>query len=75
LRPETGSGPKAKVAVLSDETPLGKRLGQGDTYEAALADAHSAIAFHVEIFGRESLAPTEDGPVFEAFVAGVAVPG
>lgn len=26
-------------------------VGQGDTYEAALADAESAIRFHVETFG------------------------
>ena len=53
----------------------GAILGQGDTYEAALADVRSAIAFHIETFGRESLAPAEDGPVLEAFVAEVAVPG
>ena len=30
--------------------------GQGDTCEEALADVRSAIAFHVETFGPESLA-------------------
>lgn len=29
-------------------------VGQGDTYEDALADVRSAIAFHVETFGPES---------------------
>jgi hypothetical protein len=29
----------------------------------------------VEIFGRDSLGPAEDGPVLEAFVAEAAVPG
>jgi len=53
----------------------GAILGQGDTYEAALADVRSAIAFHVETFGPESLAPAEDGPILEAFVTEVAVPG
>jgi hypothetical protein len=47
----------------------------GDTYEATLAAVRFAIAFHVETFGRESLAPAEEGPVLEAFVAEVAVPG
>lgn len=26
-------------------------VGEGDTYEAALADIHSTIAFHIETFG------------------------
>ena len=36
--------------------PLGLKgivVGQGDTYEAALADVSSAIAFHIETFGRD----------------------
>ena len=35
--------------------PLGIRgvvVGQGDTYEEAFADVKSAIAFHIETFGR-----------------------
>ncbi|RYD32518.1 MAG: type II toxin-antitoxin system HicB family antitoxin [Verrucomicrobiaceae bacterium] len=31
-------------------------VGQGDTYQEALADVRSAIAFHVETFGLEALA-------------------
>ncbi len=30
-------------------------VGQGDTYEEALADVKSAIRFHIETFGPESL--------------------
>jgi len=30
-------------------------IGEGDTYEAALADVKSAIQFHVETFGEEVL--------------------
>ncbi|OGJ87734.1 MAG: hypothetical protein A2268_02445 [Candidatus Raymondbacteria bacterium RifOxyA12_full_50_37] len=30
-------------------------VGQGDTYEAALADVKSAIAFHIETFGVSGL--------------------
>ena len=30
-------------------------VGEGDTYEEALADVRSAIAFHVESFGKEVL--------------------
>jgi predicted RNase H-like HicB family nuclease len=36
--------------------PLGLKgvvVGQGDTYEAALANVKSAIPFHIETFGRE----------------------
>lgn len=46
-------------------------VGQGDTYEEALADVKSAIRFHVETFGPESL--TVDEPVIEAFVAEASV--
>ena len=37
--------------------PLGLKgvvVGEGDTYEAALADVGSAIAFHVEVFVAEA---------------------
>ena len=56
--------------------PLGLKgvvVGQGDTYEEALADVKSAIAFHIDTFGPEVY---ESEPlVLEAFVAeaGVAV--
>jgi predicted RNase H-like HicB family nuclease len=58
--------------------PLGLRgvvVGQGDNYEAALADVRSAISFHVETFGDEAF--NEEQPVLEAFVAeaGVTVEG
>jgi len=38
--------------------PLGLKgvvVGEGDTYEAALADVKSAIQFHIETFGKEDL--------------------
>ncbi len=48
----------------------GAVLGQGDSYEEALADVQSAIAFHLETFGPDALAAsTDEGPVLEAFVA------
>lgn len=39
--------------------PLGLNgtvIGQGGTFEAALSDVRSAIAFHLEAFGSEALA-------------------
>lgn len=49
-------------------------IGQGDSFEEALADVQSAIAFHAETFGPDALAASEDdGPILEAFVA--EVPG
>ena len=36
--------------------PLGLKgvvVGEGDTYESALADVESAIRFHIETFGRD----------------------
>lgn len=50
--------------------PLGVKgvvVGEGETYEEALADVKSAIRFHVETFGREVL--ESDPPVLEAFIA------
>ncbi|MGB3976567.1 MAG: type II toxin-antitoxin system HicB family antitoxin [bacterium] len=50
--------------------PLGLKgvvIGQGDTYEAALEDVKSAIQFHLETFGTESL--EIEPPILEAFVA------
>jgi predicted RNase H-like HicB family nuclease len=50
--------------------PLGCKgviVGQGDTYEEALADVKSAIKFHVESFGPDVL--HGEAPVLEAFVA------
>ena len=38
--------------------PLGLKgivVGEGDTYEEALADVKSAIRFHIETFGRDVL--------------------
>lgn len=49
--------------------PLGLKgvvVGQGDTYEQALADVQSAIRFHIETFGSEAL--EEESPVLEAFI-------
>jgi predicted RNase H-like HicB family nuclease len=54
--------------------PLGLKgivVGQGDTYEEALADVKSAIAFHIETFGKEVL--DSETPVLEAFVAEAGV--
>lgn len=45
-------------------------VGEGDTYEDALADVKSAIQFHIETFGREAL---EINEINETFVAEVVV--
>lgn len=52
--------------------PVGLRgvvVGEGDTYEQALADVRSAIRFHVETFGSDVLEDEDGSPVLEAFVA------
>lgn len=54
--------------------PLGLKgvvVGEGDTYEEALADVKSAIAFHIETFGAEVL--ESESPVIEVFVAETGV--
>ena len=53
--------------------PLGLKgvvVGEGDTYEEALADVKSAIKFHMETFGRDIFEIEE---IIETFVAEVAV--
>lgn len=50
--------------------PLGLKgvvIGQGDSYEEALADVKSAIRFHIETFGDEVL--PDDSALIEAFIA------
>jgi predicted RNase H-like HicB family nuclease len=54
--------------------PLGMRgtvVGEGDSYDEALADVKSAIRFHIETFGDEVLA--EDAALIEAFIADATV--
>ena len=54
--------------------PLGMKgvvVGEGDTYEEVLADVKSAIAFHVETFGKEVI--ESDSLILEAFVAEAGV--
>jgi len=50
--------------------PLGLKgvvVGEGDSYDEALADCRSAVRFHIETFGDEVLADESD--LLEAFVA------
>jgi predicted RNase H-like HicB family nuclease len=54
--------------------PAGVRgivVGQGKTFDEALHDVQSAIRFHIETFGRESL-ESED-PALDAFIAEAVV--
>ena len=65
-----------KYAEVYVAYPFGLKgvvVGQGNTYEEALADVKSAIAFHIETFGEETF--ENEVSVLEAFIAeaGVAV--
>ena len=43
--------------------PLGTKgviIGEGQTYEEALADVRSAIGFHLASFGQDALEPETD---------------
>ena len=54
--------------------PLGLKgiiVGEGDTYEEALADVKSAVHFHLKTFGPDIF--DTDSPVLEAFVAETGV--
>jgi predicted RNase H-like HicB family nuclease len=46
-------------------------IGEGNSYEEALADVKSVIRFHVETFGIEVLQP--ESPVLEVFVTEASV--
>ena len=60
---------KIIVEKLSDgyvAYPLGIQgvvIGEGETFEEAVADVKSAIQFHIETFGPEVLA--SDSPILE----------
>lgn len=54
--------------------PIGLKgvvVGEGETYEEALADVKSAIRFHMETFGKGAI--EADPPVLDAFVAETGV--
>ena len=54
--------------------PLGLKgvvVGEGDTYDEALADVTSAIRFHIETFGTGVL--DEESPTLEVFVTETTV--
>jgi len=53
--------------------PLGLKgvvVGEGDSYEEALADIKSAIKFHIETFGEDAFETEE---IIETFIAEVIV--
>ena len=54
--------------------PLGVEgivVGEGETYDEALADVKSALQFHLETFGQEVL--ETEKPIIEAFIAEMRV--
>jgi predicted RNase H-like HicB family nuclease len=53
--------------------PVGMRgvvIGEGDTYEEAVADVTSAIRFHIETFGKDAFG---DDEIIDARLAEVVV--
>ena len=54
--------------------PLGLKgvvVGQGDTYESALADVQSATRFHIETFGKGVF--DEASPILEVYIVDAEV--
>jgi len=54
--------------------PLGLKgvvVGEGDSYEEALANVKSAISFHIETFGSDIF--DDEPPALEAFIAETGV--
>ena len=78
VEPANGRRMETQIKVIVEKHPdgyvaypLGVKgvvVGQGDSYQAALDDVRSAIAFHAETFGPDPLLDG-DSPVVEAFVA------
>ena len=55
--------------------PLGLKgvvVGEGSSYEEALADVKSAIRFHIETFGAAVL--SDDSPLLESFATEATIP-
>jgi len=55
--------------------PLGLKgvvVGEGDSYEAVLNDVKSAILFHIDTFGTDTV--DIDPPILEAFIAEARIP-
>jgi len=53
--------------------PVGMKgvvIGEGDTYDEAVADVTSAIRFHIETFGKDALS---DDEIIDARLAEVVV--
>jgi predicted RNase H-like HicB family nuclease len=46
-------------------------VGQGDTYEDAVADLKSALRIHLDAFGEDKL--EAEPPILEAFIAEAGV--
>ncbi len=56
--------------------PLGLKgvvVGQGDTYDEAMADVQSAIRFHIDTFGNDVI--ESESPVLEAYLDEARVEG
>jgi predicted RNase H-like HicB family nuclease len=56
--------------------PLGLKgvvVGQGDTYDEAMADVQSAIRFHIDTFGNNVI--ESESPVLEAYLDEARVEG
>lgn len=76
---ETGNTRQFKIIVEKHTDgyvayPLGLKgvvVGEGDSYEEALADVKSAMVFHIETFGPEVI--DAETPILEVFVAEAGV--
>jgi len=79
---DSGQGMMKQIKIIVEKRadgyvayPLGLKgvvVGEGNSYEEALADVKSAIRFHIETFGAEVL--SEDSTLLEAFVAEATFP-
>jgi predicted RNase H-like HicB family nuclease len=49
----------------------GAMVGEGETYDDALADAKSAATFHIQTFGADAF--PSDSPLVDAFMVDVGI--
>ena len=80
LQPSARDGSLFPVKIIIEKHPdgyvaypigiQGVIVGEGDTFDEAVKDVQSAIRFHIETFGRESL--ETENPALEAYIAEAA---
>ena len=81
MLPTTEMSPMTRLKIVIEQHPdgyiayplglKGVAVGEGDTYDAALADVTSALRFHFDTFGSDAF--DSDAHVLDAYLAEASV--